>query len=71
MSKGLLLDVSKKAYLKIIEKLIHLGAEGIVLGCTEIPLLIKQDDVSIPVFDTTTIHATTAFEHAKQSIKIK
>lgn len=70
LSKGLLLDGSKKDYLKIIEKLIEQGAEGIILGCTEIPLLIKQDDVSVPVFDTTTIHATTAFELARQSIKI-
>jgi aspartate racemase len=70
LSKGLLLDGSKKAYLEIIDKLIDQGAEGIILGCTEIPLLIKQDDVLVPVFDTTTIHATTAFGLAQQLIKI-
>lgn len=64
LSKGLLLDSSKESYLKIIEKLITQDAEGIILGCTEIPLLIKQTDVSVPVFDTTTIHATAAFNYA-------
>ena len=37
------------------------GAEGIILGCTEIPLLIEKEDVAVPVFDTTTIHARKAF----------
>jgi len=70
LSKRLLLDTSKQAYLKIIESLIHKGAEGVILGCTEIPLLIKQDDVSVPVFDTTTIHATKAFEIASKEAVI-
>jgi aspartate racemase len=61
LSKGVLKDASKQVYLQIIDKLIKNGAEGIILGCTEIPLLIKQEDVSVPVFDTTTIHATKAF----------
>jgi aspartate racemase len=65
LSKGVLNKVSQKAYITIIEKLAKKGAEGVILGCTEIPLLIAQKDVSIPVFDTTTIHATTAF---KQSV---
>jgi aspartate racemase len=53
--------VSKQNYIEIIKKQIESGAEGVILGCTEIPLLIKQEDVSVPVFDTTTIHATAAF----------
>mgnify|MGYP001816945020 CR=1 FL=1 len=61
LSKGILKDASKQVYLQIIDKLIKDGAEGVILGCTEIPLLIKQEDVSVPVFDTTTIHATKAF----------
>ncbi|WP_445736976.1 aspartate/glutamate racemase family protein [Mariniflexile sp.] len=61
LSKGLLLDASKQIYLQIMDKLVEEGAEGVILGCTEIPLLIKQADVSVPVFDTTTIHATKAF----------
>ncbi len=55
---------SKKAYQNIIHHLQQKGAEGVILGCTEIPLLIKQEDVSIPIFDTTTIHAKKAVERA-------
>ncbi|WP_165733187.1 aspartate/glutamate racemase family protein [Polaribacter sp. 20A6] len=61
LSVGNINPVSKERYLKIVKRLIKGGAEGIVLGCTEIPLLICQEDISVPVFDTTTIHATTAF----------
>ena len=61
LSKGILNDASKQIYLQIIEKLIENGAEGVILGCTEIPLLINQSDVSTPVFDTTTIHAAKSF----------
>ena len=64
LSKGLLTNKSKQIYLQIIRKLIDDGAEGVILGCTEIPLLIKQSDVAVPVFDTTTIHATKAFNLA-------
>ena len=60
LSKGELNAASKEKYIHIINKQIKNGAEGIILGCTEIPLLIKQKDVSVPVFDTTTIHATAA-----------
>jgi aspartate racemase len=49
---------------EIINNLVVNGAEGVVLGCTEIPLLIKQEDVEIKVFDTTTIHAISAVEFA-------
>ncbi|MCG1036482.1 aspartate/glutamate racemase family protein [Polaribacter sargassicola] len=62
LASGVINEISKEKYLTIIEKLIKKGAEGVILGCTEIPLLIKQKDVSIPVFDTTKIHATAAFE---------
>jgi aspartate racemase len=62
LSTGNINPVSKEKYLKIIDRLIKNGAEGIILGCTEIPLLIQQEDISVPVFDTTTIHATAAFE---------
>jgi aspartate racemase len=66
LSTGKLTSESKAIYIKIIERLINNGAEGIILGCTEIPLLIKQNDVKVPVFDTTTIHATAAFNLAIQ-----
>jgi len=55
---------SKKSMLKIIQKLERQGAEGVILGCTEIPLLIKQKDVHIHVFDTTKIHAEDAVDFA-------
>jgi len=55
---------SKKEFLSIINNLIKKGAEGIILGCTEIPLLIKQEDVNIPIFDTTFLHAFAAAEKA-------
>ncbi len=64
LSKGILNLDSKNSYLKIIQKLIDKGAEGIILGCTEIPLLIFPEDVSVPTFDTTTIHATEVFNLA-------
>lgn len=58
-------DGSRGGYLKIIDRLVkEEGAEGIILGCTEIPLLIKQKDVSVPVFDTTAIHAEAAVKYA-------
>lgn len=61
LAKGIISDESKEKYIAIVEKAYEEGAEGVILGCTEIPLLVKQNDVSIPVFDTTTIHATKAF----------
>lgn len=61
LAKGEINEISKQKYLKIIDKLIKEGAEGIVLGCTEIPLLIEQQEVFVPVFDTTIIHASAGF----------
>lgn len=57
---GKVLDTSKKKYIEIIEKLSKKGAEGVILGCTEIGLLINQNDTLLPVFDTTKIHAEKA-----------
>ncbi len=62
LAKSLIIPASKASYLKIIDKLIKQGAEGVILGCTEIPLLIQQEDVTVPVFDTTKIHAIEGFE---------
>ena len=55
---------SKERMLEIMRGLISSGAEGIILGCTEIPLLINQDDVDFPIFDTTAIHARAAVSYA-------
>jgi aspartate racemase len=62
LGKGIITNETKKRYLAIIEDLKSKGAEGIILGCTEIPLLIKQEDVQIPLFDTTLIHSRAAVE---------
>ncbi|WP_163718193.1 aspartate/glutamate racemase family protein [Mangrovibacterium lignilyticum] len=62
--KNQFLPDSKKRFLAIIDQLVSQGAQGIVLGCTEIPLLIKPEDVSIPVFNTTEIHAKAAVNFA-------
>jgi aspartate racemase len=62
--QGKLLEASRAEYIRIINKLISKGAEGIILGCTEIPLLIKQNDSSVPLLDTAIIHAEAALERA-------
>ncbi len=64
MSKDIFKEETKQKFLSIINKLILEGAEAIVLGCTEIPILIKQKDVSVPIFDTTLIHASAIVDFA-------
>jgi len=61
---GKLTDQSRKAYINISEKLVQKGARGIILGCTEIGMLLKQKDIDIPLYDTTRIHAAKAVEWA-------
>ncbi|HMG14996.1 MAG TPA: aspartate/glutamate racemase family protein [Saprospiraceae bacterium] len=64
LAKGVFSEETKARYIEIIKKLILQGAEGVILGCTEIPLLISQEDSSIPIFDTTLIHANAAVDFA-------
>ena len=64
---GQIKDESREAYKTIIKNLEKQGAEGVILGCTEIPLLISDSDVDIPTFDTTGIHAEKAVEWALNS----
>jgi aspartate racemase len=64
LTRGIITDESKVKYLKIIQKMVDGGIEGIILGCTEIPLLIKQDDLKIHVLDSSRIHAETALKYA-------
>lgn len=61
---GQLKSESRKRFLSVIEKLKAKGAQGVILGCTEIGLLIKQSDTDLPVFDTTDIHAKAAVRFA-------
>jgi len=64
LTRGIFKDETKKIYIDIIEKLKTEGANGVIFGCTEISLLIKQDDSSITVFDTTAIHSKAAVDFA-------
>ncbi len=61
---GQLRDESRQAFVRIIHGLRDRGAEGVVLGCTEIPLLVDEADAGLPLFDTTAIHAEAALEYA-------
>ncbi len=64
LGRGIVKDSSKAEYLAIIDHLRGRGAKGIILGCTEIPLLVKPGDASIPLFDTTALHAGAAVDFA-------
>jgi aspartate racemase len=61
---GLVRDVSRAEYRRIIQRLVDQGAQGVILGCTEISLLVGPSDSPVPIFDTTSIHARKAAEWA-------
>ncbi len=61
---GKMREESRQEVVRIIDDLVSLGAQGIILGCTELPLLIKSSDVSVKLFDTTAIHVAKAVELA-------
>ncbi len=65
--KGTINETSKQQYLQIMQRLVERGAQGIILGCTEIPLLVQQQDCDYPVFDTTDLHAKAAVQYALNS----
>lgn len=62
--KGIFTDEAKQKFLLIIDKLVSEGAEGVIFGCTEIPILLKPEDCNIPSFDTTLLHAKAAVDFA-------
>lgn len=64
LAQGVVREGSRQAYVEVIRGLERRGAQGVILGCTEIPLLIKAADSPIPVFDTTALHAAAAVEFA-------
>lgn len=64
---GKIEDISRKEYLRIIAALAHEGAQAVILGCTEIGLLVNQADTPVTLVDTTAIHAAKAVEHALQT----
>jgi aspartate racemase len=61
---GVVREESREAYCEVIERLVARGAEGVILGCTEIMLLVGQADSAVPLFDTTSLHAQAAVELA-------
>ena len=67
LCKGVVLPESKAAYLSLISELRQQGADGVILGCTEVCMLIGQDDTDLPVFDTSAIHVDAALDFAIHS----
>jgi aspartate racemase len=61
---GQIRDESRAGFVAIIKRLAERGAEGVILGCTEIPLLVSEEDAGMPLFDTTVIHAEAALNYA-------
>jgi aspartate racemase len=66
LGKGMFLPETKARYLEIIDNLASEGIEAVILGCTEIPMLIKQDDCVVPLLDTTALHCVAAVNYALQ-----
>ncbi|MDP8241330.1 MAG: aspartate/glutamate racemase family protein [Candidatus Hatepunaea meridiana] len=64
LCQGIVKDASRQEYYRIINNLTAQGAQGIILGCTEIGMLVEQADIDIPLFDTTEIHARKAVDWA-------
>jgi len=64
LCKGVINRSSKDQFIEVISELVARGAEGVILGCTEIPMLITEADSAVPLFDTTSIHALRAVEFA-------
>ncbi|WP_094701337.1 aspartate/glutamate racemase family protein [Brevibacillus laterosporus] len=64
LCKGIITNTSRQAYRNIMDELVKAGAEGIILGCTEITLLVSPEDATVPLFDTTRIHAEKAVDFA-------
>jgi aspartate racemase len=64
---GIVSETSKRSYIDIIGRLVELGAEGVILGCTEIGLLVGPEDIEVPAFDTTRLHATAAVAAAMET----
>ena len=63
---GFVSNTSRAYYRKVIVRLVQNGAEGVILGCTEISMLVSQSDSPVPIFDTTSIHAASAVNFAFQ-----
>ena len=64
LCRGVIRESSRQRFAQVIRDLVERGAEGVILGCTEIPLLVRPEDSPVPLFDTTAIHAEAAVERA-------
>jgi aspartate racemase len=64
LAHGTIREESRRAYLEVVGDLVRRGAQGVILGCTEIPLLVKAKDSPVTVFDTTALHAAAAVDFA-------
>jgi aspartate racemase len=63
---GEIKEISREKFQSIIQNLVKRGAQGVILGCTEIPLIVRQEDYEIPLYDTTALHAKAAVDFALQ-----
>jgi aspartate racemase len=64
LTKGIFTDATRARYVAIVERLVGRGAQGVILGCTEIPLLLHEGDGTVPMFDTTLLHVGAAVDFA-------
>jgi aspartate racemase len=64
LCRGMVLEESRRAYVGIVDRLVDRGAQGVILGCTEIELLIQEGDLAVPSFPTTRIHVEAAVDRA-------
>lgn len=69
LGRGVITQATKAIYLQVIAELVARGAEGIVFGCTELPLLLSPEEVDVPVFDTTRLHVDAAVAFAVSDIR--
>lgn len=67
LCQGIINATSKQKYMDVVQQSLENGADGIIFGCTEVGLLINQDDFNVPAFDTTAIHAAAALDFAIES----
>lgn len=65
---GQIREASRQRFVQVIQRLAERGAQGVILGCTEIPLLVSEDDVGVPLLDTTVIHAEAALAEALREV---
>ena len=70
LGRGIVSAYTRNAYLEIIQSMVAAGCEGVIFGCTEIPLLLKQEDLSVPCFDTTKIHSEAGIRFLIGSLRV-